>query len=52
MRNKSTIKRNKVQRGEVKRIKQQLGFKGTNNGRKEIPLMGKMVEKLITTLLH
>ncbi len=41
MKNKSTKKRNKVQRGEVKRIKQQLGFKGTNNGEEGNSIDGK-----------
>lgn len=50
--NNSTIKRNKVQRGEVKRIRQQLGLREQIVGRKETPLMGKMVEKLNTTLLY
>jgi hypothetical protein len=41
MKNKSMIKRNKVQRGEVKRIKQQLGFKGTNSGEEGNSIDGK-----------
>lgn len=44
--NNSTIKRNKVQRGEVKRIRQQLGLREQIVGRKETPLMGKRLKNL------
>jgi hypothetical protein len=41
MKNKSTIKKNKVQRGEVKIIRQQLGFKGINSGEEGNSIDGK-----------
>jgi hypothetical protein len=41
MKNNSTIKRNNIQRGEVKRIKQQLSFKGTNSGEEGNSIDGK-----------